>query len=263
MSRRPSPGRRGPGPVRVAVLLGAGLLTACSASGSASTALPAGGGPQASTPAGTTSTTVPGFTAPGAAPGATSGAAGGTTGASDPTSVGASPRGAGTSSSTVGATPSRTAPPSSSPPTGGPDPSEGATAGAGDVAARTMAPVPVQAEERFSEGLAVRVVGVREQQVTARYPGEVSGPGMVVELAFRNGSAAPVDLDGIRVAATHPDGTPASGLDGPPAVAPTGVLAPGDEGRGTFVYSVPQGSSRSMTLEISSISSTDVVTVDV
>jgi hypothetical protein len=126
-----------------------------------------------------------------------------------------------------------------------------------------MAPVPVQSEARFSEGLAVRVESVEEQQVTAVYPGEVSGPGMVVVLSFRNGSNAPVDLDGVRVSATRPDGTPAAGMEGPPAVLPTGVLAPGGQGRGTFVYSIPQGSSRSMTLEISSISSTDVVTVDV
>ncbi|WP_432541215.1 hypothetical protein [Kineococcus sp. SYSU DK002] len=131
------------------------------------------------------------------------------------------------------------------------------------VGTRTLAAVPVQREARFSEGLTVKVTSVTEAEVTAVHPGEVSGPGMLVALTFTNGSPDPVDLDGVRVNASRPDGTPASGLEGPPYAAPTGVLEVGESGTATFVYSIPKGTARSMTLEITSVSSTDTVIVDV
>lgn len=142
-----------------------------------------------------------------------------------------------------------------------PGPEEAATAGV--IGTRTLAPVPVRATARFSEGLTVTVTSVREAQVTAVYPGEVSGPGMVVQLTFTNLSPDPVDLDGVRVNATRPDGSPATAMEGPPYAAPTGVLDLGASAGATFVYAIPQGTARSMALEITSVSSADTVTVDV
>ncbi|MEZ0490677.1 hypothetical protein AB2L28_00315 [Kineococcus sp. TBRC 1896] len=142
-----------------------------------------------------------------------------------------------------------------------PGPEEAATADV--VGTRTLPPVPVRTPARFSEGLTVTVTSVSEAQVTAVYPGEVSGPGMVVQLTFTNLSPDPVDLDGVRVTATRPDGSPATAMEGPPYSAPTGVLETGASAQATFVYSIPQGTARSTTLEITSVSSTDTVTVDV
>ncbi|WP_432511969.1 hypothetical protein [Kineococcus sp. SYSU DK001] len=141
------------------------------------------------------------------------------------------------------------------------DPEAPATADV--VGTRTLAPVPVQREARFSEGLTVKVTSVTEAEVAAVHPGEVSGPAMVVALTFTNASPDPVDLDGVRVNASRPDGTPASGLEGPPYAAPTGILEVGESGTATFVYSIAEGTARTMTLEITSVSSTDTVIVDV
>jgi len=122
-------------------------------------------------------------------------------------------------------------------------------------------PVAPGAEAVFSEGLAVRAGAETETTVTARGPGEVSGPALVVPLTFRNGSTVPVDLDGIRVAASYGGGTPAPSVDGPPTQAPTGVLQPGGTAEGTFAFSMPPGNLRSTTLQITSISSEDVVVI--
>jgi len=121
--------------------------------------------------------------------------------------------------------------------------------------------VPPGKEALFGEGLAVRVTGESETTLTGSVPGEVSGPGVLVTVTFRNGSTVPVDLDGIRVAASGPGGTPAPSVDGPPAKAPTGILAPEGTAQGSFAFSLPRGSVRSMTLQITSISSADVVVV--
>jgi len=122
-------------------------------------------------------------------------------------------------------------------------------------------PVPPGQEAVFGEGFAVRVTGESETTLTARLPGEVSGPGVLVTITFRNGSAVPVDLDGVRVAASGPGGAPAPSVDGPPAQPPTGVLAPGGTAQASFAFSLPRGSARAMTLQITSISSADVVVV--
>jgi len=129
------------------------------------------------------------------------------------------------------------------------------------VGARLRPPVPPGKEALFSEGLAVRVTGESETTLTGRVPGEVSGPGVLVTVTFRNGSTVPVDLDGIRVTASGPGGVPASAVDGPPAQPPTGILAPGGTAQASFAFSLPRGSVRAMTLEITSISSADVVVV--
>ncbi|WP_166606601.1 hypothetical protein [Kineococcus siccus] len=121
--------------------------------------------------------------------------------------------------------------------------------------------MPPGKEALFGEGLGVRVSAESEATVTAKYPGEVSGSAAVVTVTFRNGSTVPVDLDGIRVTASLANGTPAPSMEGPPAKAPTGILQPGASAEATFVYSLPRGSVRSTTLEVTSISSADVVVI--
>ena len=224
--------RRRPGPrlrAGASVLGTALLLCACSGPDSTSTRLEGAGAATAS----------PSATAPGS-PGATAPAS--------PTTAPASP-------STAPVSPTTTAP--------APSVASEEAATADVIATHTLPPVPVRAEGRFGEGLVVRVTSVQETNVTAVYPGEVSGPGMVVQLTFTNGSPDVVDLDGIRVTASRPDGTPAPSMEGAPAAPPKGLLEPGATAGATFVYSIPRGTSRSMTLEITSISSDDVVTVDV
>lgn len=127
------------------------------------------------------------------------------------------------------------------------------------IAENTLPPVPATAQASFGEGLSVRVVDQRAEELTATLPGEISGPGVVVHLAIHNGSAAPVDLDGIRVSAYDSAGNPAPALEGPPAQAATGVLAAGADSETTVAFSMTAEAVAGMTLEITSTSSADVV----
>jgi len=176
------------------------------------------------------------------------------------TATSTAPAAVGTTTST--ASPDASGTPNSTP-TGVEAVAPGAALTAGSIGENTLAPVPLAAEAQFGEGLGVHVESVEDSTVSGIYPGEISGPGVVVRLTFSNGSAVAVDLDGVRVNASLPDGTPASALEGPPAQAPTGVLAPDSTAEGTFVFSLPQGTASSLTLEITSTSSADVVMIDV
>lgn len=166
--------------------------------------------------------------------------------------------GAAVSPSTSAATRAEVAPVPSGTPTSGRTPTESA-ATASVIAESTLPPVPATAVASFGEGLRVRVVDQRTERLTATLPGEISGPGVVVELSFHNGSSAPVDLDGIRVSAFDRSGNPAPALEGPPAQAATGILGVGSDAATTVAFSMAPEAVAGMTLQITSTASSDVV----
>ena len=156
-----------------------------------------------------------------------------------------------TTSATTGA-------PTTEAPTAAPSPSRSTYTGpppvtAPVVGASTLPPVEQGAAAGFGDGLTAEVVERRTVDVTAAGPGELSGPATAVVLELVNGSSSPVSLDGVTVTAASGDGTPLDGVTGDPADVPTGVLAPGDRVRGTWVFSSPQGAAAS--LLVTSVSS--------
>ena len=160
--------------------------------------------------------------------------------------------------STTAATGAEVVPVPGGTPTSGQTPTQSA-ATASVIAENTLPPVPATAVASFGEGLRVRVVDQRREELEATLPGEVSGPGVVVELSFHNGSSAPVDLDGIRVSAFDRSGDPAPVLEGPPAQAATGVLPVGSDATTTVAFSMAPEAVTGMTLQITSTASSDVV----
>ncbi|GAA4960669.1 hypothetical protein [Kineococcus glutinatus] len=143
-------------------------------------------------------------------------------------------------------------------PRGKPSPPRYAVPGAGS---RRRAAVPPGREAVTAEGFAARVTSTEEVQLTALNPGEVAGPGVAVHIDFRNGSTSPVDLDGVTVTASTRNGTPAPGSDVPPQSLPTGLLQPGGTATGTYVFQLARGNARTMIVEITTISSPDVLVV--
>lgn len=121
------------------------------------------------------------------------------------------------------------------------------------VGASTLPPVDQGTAAGFGDGLTAEVVERRAVDVTAAGPGELSGPATAVVLELVNGSSSPVSLDGVTVTASSGDGSPLDGVTGDPADVPTGVLAPGDRVRGTWVFSAQQGAASS--LVVTSVSS--------
>ncbi|MEW1957296.1 hypothetical protein [Kineococcus sp. NPDC059986] len=246
MRRRPGARRRGVVAAAVlAVGLTGGLTVACSGGGSVSTAQTsdaraAGSGVETSSPTSTSPTSTSTVSPAGSpAPAVTSGG----------TVVPAPP---GTSPSTPTGTPPAE-------PTGQYTVGESAVPTAVVVGGTTLPPVPPTAEASFGEGLSVRVTRRETREVTATDPGEVSGPGVVLTLSFHNGSAAPVDLDGVRISAYDAAGTPAPSFEGDPARPPSGILPPGADAEATAVFSMDPVDVASMSLEITSTSSTDVI----
>jgi len=180
-----------------------------------------------------------------------------------PTSSGASTSDAGSPApSKASGTPSG-APPSStieSSAAGGSGTDPGAVAAtAAAIGENTLPPVPADEPATFGEGLEVRAVDQRTTELTAMVPGEISGPGVVVTLAFHNGTGAPVDLDGVRVNAYDALGAPATEIELPDADPPSGLLAPGADAEGTFAFSMAGQDVGAMRLEITSTGSSDVV----
>jgi len=215
-----------------ALLTGILVIAGCSSSDdSASTTSNATG----------TSASATGSVASGADSSATSPA----TGSSDP---GAAP--------TEAAAPSSEAPSSQAPaPATTPVPPPG---GGGDinqtvpsVQLTTAAPVSLSQTADFGGGVTVDLASIESVTTTAQGPGEVAGPGLVIKIRIKNGSAAAVPLDAVNVTVSDGAQTPASPMSGPPAAPFSGNLAPGAEATGVYVFTLPGGYTNPATVTVS------------
>lgn len=103
----------------------------------------------------------------------------------------------------------------------------------------TAAPVALTETAQFGSGVAVNLTSLTKITTVAQGPGEVSGPGLAVTIAFTNNSSSPVSLDGVNVTLDDGNANPASPMSGDPAVPFTGDLAPGASATGVYVFSFP------------------------
>ena len=148
--------------------------------------------------------------------------------------------------------------PATDPPTGdGPPPADPRPT----AAVTTLPPVPAGEDAALSDGVVVRVLDVRQADVTATAPGDVGGPAALVRLTARNDSGAEADLTGLAVTAAV-DGLPAPPLSVEQASLLGGGLAPGATAEGTYVFGLGDGDLAALVVDVSSGTSSTVVRVE-
>lgn len=140
------------------------------------------------------------------------------------------------------------------------------------VAARTVVterPVALDAVAHFGTGVTARITSVKAVQVQAVGPGEVSGPGLDIDIEVTNHTAKAIDLGNAVVTITDAEGTPgvlmifapeaSSAVDKDvPAVSAdsfsrplTGSLAPHATASGTYVFTIPVGHRKPISVNVS------------
>jgi hypothetical protein len=129
------------------------------------------------------------------------------------------------------------------------------------AAVETLPPVPAGEDAALSDGVVVRVLDVRQEEVTATAPGDVGGPAALVRLTARNDSGAQADLTGLAVTASV-DGAPAPPLTVEQEQLLGGGLAPGATAEGTYVFGLGDGDLATLVVEVSSGTSSTVVRVE-
>lgn len=115
----------------------------------------------------------------------------------------------------------------------------------------TAPPVPLDEVADFGTGVTARVDSVDAIEAQAQGPGEVSGPGVAIDVTVTNDSSAPVDLALFLVNLTDGDGNPGIPMLGDPAEPVEGTLAPGGSVSGTYVFTVDEDARDGVRIEAS------------
>jgi hypothetical protein len=134
------------------------------------------------------------------------------------------------------------------------------------VTVTTRRPVSLRAVAHFGTGVTARILSVRAIEYQAVAPGQVSGPGLRLVIQVHNGTAKPIGLDNAVVAIADARGTPGvamlitptgsgddAGHPGPGnfSYPMRGLLAPGHQASGTYVFTIPAGHRDPVTVNFS------------
>ncbi|MGO1488734.1 MAG: hypothetical protein ACTHWA_09275 [Arachnia sp.] len=84
----------------------------------------------------------------------------------------------------------------------------------------------------------MELIGIDALETSAKGPGQVAGPALVVTVLVKNESEKPVDTSGVEVSLEDTEGNPASGIIGEPASWFKGSVDPGAEETGVYVFTV-------------------------
>jgi hypothetical protein len=156
------------------------------------------------------------------------GTAGSTTGSSTGTSSAPSSGAAATDSATAAPTPGD---PNAAPP--------------------SLPPVALDDVAAVGNGMTASIVDIEAIQGEAMGPGNIAGPALRVTVRITNGTSAATSLDGVAVNLAYgADLTPASPLDDPSQRPFVGSVAPGKTGEGVYVFTVPEDSRDSITIDV-------------
>lgn len=168
---------------------------------------------------------------------------------------GASPSAAATASPapSPGAPPSATAAPS--PPVAGapaPTPAAGGKEASADGFA-TRAPVALHQDAPFGDGVTAALLRTEAVTASGEGIGEISGPALRLTVALRNGTNAPLALDGVTVNVSYgADGAPAAPVFGDASSQPfAGTVAPGATATGVYLFSVPEDGRGKVAISVS------------
>lgn len=112
--------------------------------------------------------------------------------------------------------------------------------GAGGVERPTADPVPLEAPAELGTEAIVRVTSLEAVAGTGQGAGEIAGPAIRVNLTIENRTAEAISLASMVVNFTYGSAdTPAISLSGPGRVEFGGVVAPGGQATGSYVFNVP------------------------
>lgn len=150
---------------------------------------------------------------------------------------------------TAGATPGASLSPAATP---GSPPSPGSVASA-VKSSTTPRRKPVSLSTAGEAASKVQVELTRLTAITAEAsgPGEVAGPALQVEVRLRNGTSRAVRTDRSAITLTAADGSPGAAISGAPASPLPPSVAAGQEAVGTYVFTVPSGRRRPVTVDVS------------
>jgi hypothetical protein len=134
------------------------------------------------------------------------------------------------------------------------------------VAVTTKAPVSLRAVAHFGTGVTARIMSVKAIEYRAVGPGQVSGPGLRLVIQVSNGTAKSIGLVNAVVTIADARGTPGVAMlitpagSGDDAGHPgpgnfsyplRGLLAPGHQASGTYVFTIPAGHRNPVTVNFS------------
>lgn len=123
----------------------------------------------------------------------------------------------------------------------------------------TLQAAPLTAPARPDAGVSVQVTDVRAVSTEARFPGEISGPGIAVTVHVVNSSSDAIDLDNAIVDVRGADGTRAVEVSGTPASPMSGSLPPGQEASGVYVFTIPRDQRNPISIRFSYAAETPTV----
>ena len=123
-----------------------------------------------------------------------------------------------------------------------------------EVPARTVptnAPVALDGTADFGNKISARLTEVKAVDATAKQPGEVAGPAVAVTVEVSNTSRQPIGLDTVSVTLADEAGNPGSPVSTDPAKPLSGVLTPGQQQSGTYIFTVPKNTRDRLTVSVS------------
>lgn len=123
----------------------------------------------------------------------------------------------------------------------------------------TLDAAPLTAQARPDTGVAVQVTDIRAVTTEARFPGEISGPGIAVTIRVVNSSSGAIDLDNAIVDVRGSDGARGIAVSGSPAAPMSGSLPPGQQTSGVYVFTIPQDQRRPISIRFSYAAETPIV----
>ena len=119
------------------------------------------------------------------------------------------------------------------------------------VQVSSKAPVALSEPSDVSDGVTVRVAGIKSLTTTAELPGEISGPGIEVTIEIANDSQSPISLDNVVVNLVDAARTPAIPMTASPAKPFIGEVDPGNKAQATYVFTVPETYKNPATITVS------------
>jgi hypothetical protein len=124
---------------------------------------------------------------------------------------------------------------------------------------RTVAPrreqskPPVKLDEPSSTGtgLTARLISVSAIEAKAQIPGEITGPALAITIEVSNTGRRSADLGSVAVSLLDSDSAPGAEMTAAPARPLTGRVPAKAKTRGVYVFRVPEGKRRPVTVSVS------------
>lgn len=111
-------------------------------------------------------------------------------------------------------------------------------------------PVKLDKPSKTGTGLSAELVRIRAIEAEAQLPGEIAGPALAITIEISNSGDQAADLSTVVVTLLNSDDAPGNEMSATPAKPFTGTLDPGDQVRGTYVFTVAKSKRNPITLNV-------------